>query len=209
LDFPIIHFIFVENILRINLRTTLKNITIVTSGIYIAPDVHGNTYYLQAKHFNYKGVIEILPEQEVWLNEKNGKHLLKTGDILFAAKGTKNFAAVFNKRIGDAVASSTFLILRINDQFKNKIIPEYIAWWLNSEGIQKLLKNLAVGSALPSISKSVLQKVDIYIPEINKQQLILKIAELRDKESEYIRKIDKLRKSLIQRKILNSIFNNK
>jgi restriction endonuclease S subunit len=205
LDFSLFYCKFVEIILRNKLKTSLKNIATITTGIYTTPDADGNTFYLQAKHFNNKGVIEILPKPEIWLNEKHGKHLLKTGDILFAAKGTKNFAVVFDNEIGNAVASSTFLILRINNQYSDKILPEYLAWWLNNSVNQKLLKNSAIGSALPSISKAVFQELEIYIPDLNRQKLILKIVELKDKESEYLQKIDKLRKLLVQNKILNTL----
>jgi restriction endonuclease S subunit len=187
------------------LKTALKNIAKINTGIYTKSDAFGNTFYLQAKHFNDNGIIEILPKPEIWLSNKNKKHLLKTGDILFAAKGTKNFAAVFNENIGYAVASSTFLILRINQQYIDKVLPEFIVWWLNNTVSQKFLKNLAIGSALPSISKAALQELEIFIPDLNKQKMILKIRELRNKESDYILKIDKLRELLVQRKILNAL----
>ena len=160
------------------MKTSLKNITTIATGIYTTSDAYGNVFYLQAKHFNEKGVIEILPKPEIWLNEKNGKHLLKNGDILFAAKGTKNFAAVFNTKIGNAVASSTFMILRINNEQINKILPEYLAWWLNNTECQRFLKNLAIGSALPSISKAALQELDIFIPDLKKQKMILKLLRM-------------------------------
>ncbi len=206
MDFSLIYCKFVEIVLRNKLKTSLKNITTITTGIYTTPDADGNTFYLQAKHFDNKGVIGILPKPEIWLNEKNGKHLLKTGDILFAAKGNKNFAVMFDNRIGNAVASSTFLILRIINQYSDKILPEYLAWWLNNSVSQKLLKNFAIGSALPSISKAVLQELEIYIPDLNRQKLILKIAELNNKESEYLKRIDELRKLLVQNKILNTLY---
>ncbi len=200
-----ISYIFVEIILYNKLKAALKNIVEINTGFYTKPDAFGNTLYLQAKHFNDNGTIEFLPKPEICLNHKTEKHLLKTGDILFAAKGTKNFAAVFNENAGNAVASSTFLILRINDQFKNKVIPEYLEWWLNNKINQKLLKNLAIGSALPSISKAALQEMEILIPDLGKQNTILKIRELRRKESEYLLEINKLHELLIQQKILNSI----
>jgi restriction endonuclease S subunit len=184
------------------LRTTLKNIITINTGLYLKSDAFGNTLYLQAKHYNEKGVIENAPKPELWLSKKNEKHLLNNGDILFAAKGSKNFATVFNKSIGNAVASSTFLILRISQQNLHKILPEYLVWWLNHPEIQKLLKNLAIGSALQSISKAALQELEIPIPELNKQAMILKISELRKKESEYLGKIDILRGLLVQQKIL-------
>jgi len=200
-----IHFTFVGIILLIILRTVLKDIVKISTGIYTKPDAFGNTLYLQAKHFKEDGSVDLLPKPEICLDNKNEKHLLKTGDILFAAKGIKNFAAVFNGNIGNAVASSTFLILRINNQYISKILPEYLEWWLNHNVNQKSLKNLAIGSALPSISKAALQELEIIIPEMEKQKLVLKISELRKKESNYILEINKLRELLIQHKIFTSI----
>jgi hypothetical protein len=55
--------------------------------------------------------------------------MLKDGDVLFAAKGTKNFAAVFENHNEPSVASTSFFVIRPTDK---KVLPQYLAWFLNN-----------------------------------------------------------------------------
>ena len=43
-------------------------------------------------------------------------HILRQGDVLFAAKGTKNFAALYESKYHTAVASTSFFVIRVHKQ---------------------------------------------------------------------------------------------
>ncbi len=130
------------------------------------------------------------------------KHLLQDGDVLFAAKGTKNFAAVFENHNDPSVASTSFFVLRPTDK---NVLPQYLAWFLNSHPVQKLLKGQAIGTSIPSISKQVLDNLEIYVPGIEIQMAILQITRLRNKEKSLKQKIEMLREKQIQQQIINAI----
>ena len=128
------------------------------------------------------------------------KHLLKDGDVLFSAKGSKNFAAVYEGHNPAAVASTSFFVIRLNDK---RILPEYFAWFLNSQVTQSLLKGQAIGTSIPSISKQVLENLEMAVPSIEIQKAILQITALRNKEKSFKQKIETLREKQIQQKIFN------
>src|SRR5690606_7597555 len=86
------------------------------------------------------------------------KHLLTPGDVLFAAKGSKNFAAVYEEHNPPAVASTSFFVIQLT---VDSVHPAYLAWLLNSTAVQTLLKSQAIGTSLPSISKEVLMSLEI------------------------------------------------
>lgn len=130
------------------------------------------------------------------------KHLLKNGDVLFAAKGTKNFATVFENFNEPSVASTSFFVLRPTDK---KVLPDYLAWVLNSHTTQTLLKSQAIGTSIPSISKQVLENLEIAVPSIEMQNAILQITKLRNKEKSLRQKIETLREKQIQQQIINAI----
>ncbi len=130
------------------------------------------------------------------------KHLLKDGDVLFAAKGTKNFAVVFEHHNEPAVASTSFFVLRPSDK---NVLPAYLAWYLNSHPIQTLLKGRAIGSSIPSISKQVLEDLEIQVPGIETQKAILQITKLRNMEKALKQQIETLREKQIQQQIISAI----
>ena len=133
------------------------------------------------------------------------KHLLNHGDILFAAKGSKNFAALYESKNQPAVASTSFFVIRLGDKFRNKILPDFLVWLINHPHSQKFLKGKAIGTSMVSISKSVLEDLEIYIPDMLTQKTILKITQLRNKERSLKQKIDFLKEKQIQQQIINAI----
>ena len=190
---------FVAVILKYFLKYSIQNIATIYSGIYATTGLSGEVVYLQANHFSEHGQLASTLIPNLYLNQQTQKHLLRDGDILFAAKGHKNFATVYEEKNGLCVASSTFLVVRINEDFKDNLLPEFLAWYINNPATQKWLKANAIGSALPSISKSKLLELEIQVPELAKQDAILKIYALRLQEREIqVQLIDKKEQYLQQ-----------
>jgi restriction endonuclease S subunit len=158
--------------------------------------------YLQARHFDEAGTLNTLLHCDLEAKYLTQKHLLRPGDVLFSAKGTKNFAAVFAKGYPPAVASTSFFVLRLGQQ---QVLPDYLAWYLNNANAQKILKGAAMGTSIVSISKVVLQKLEIPIPPLDVQELVLKIENLRKTEKLLKQQIDLLREQQVQQKIFNAI----
>ena len=183
------------------MKAILKHITSIQTGVFAKLIQKGKVVYLQAKHFDENGVISKTLYPDLDANAKIEKHLLKKGDILFAAKGSKNFAACYDND-KPAVASTSFFVIRLNDK---NVLPEYLTWFLNHPSTQALLKAQAIGSSIASISKSVLSELKIPIPNIQKQELILRIFKLRNKEKNLKQQIENLREKEIQNLIINAI----
>lgn len=184
------------------MKTTLKDISSIQTGLFAKTDTKGDIVYLQAKHFNEQGKLNSILHADLKQDNITKKHLLRDGDVLFAAKGRKNFAAVYEEHNLPTVASTSFFVIRLIDK---SILPEYLAWFLNHPSTQELLKSQAIGSAIVSISKSVLEKVEISLPDLQTQQAILKIWELRNNEKNLKQQIESLREKQIQQLIINAI----
>jgi restriction endonuclease S subunit len=186
------------------LRITLKHIASIQTGVFAKPIPEGDVIYLQAKHFDEAGQISTGLHPDLMAESISERHLLRQGDVLFAAKGTKNFAAVYNLE-EPAVASTSFFVIRLEEEFRHRVLPEFLAWIINHPGAQAYLKGQAMGSSIVSISKGVLEELEISTPSIQKQQLILNISKLRNKEIELRQQIERLRDKQIQQQILNAI----
>jgi restriction endonuclease S subunit len=184
------------------LKKLLKHITHIHTGLFAKPSGIGELVYLQSKHFDEYGKLQAVLYKDLPAEGISEKHLLKNGDVLFAAKGTKNFAAIFENHNEPSVASTSFFVLRLTDK---KVLPDYLAWFLNSSPTQSLLKAQAIGTSMASISKVVLESLEISVPGIETQQAILQISELRNKEKNLKSEIEKLREQLIQQQIFNAL----
>ena len=68
------------------------------------------------------------------------------------------------------------------------------------------MKGQALETSIPSISKQVLEDLEIAIPSLEIQNIILRIAELRNKEKLLKQKIEALREIQIQKQINNIIY---
>lgn len=195
--------IFVARLLKNKkLKIKIQDIATLQTGLFAKPLANGEVVYLQSKHFDDQGNLLAILHPDLLLEDISEKHMLCAGDVLFAAKGTKNFATVFENHNEPSVASTSFFVIRPTDK---KLLPQYLSWVLNSPTTQILLKGQAIGTSIPSISKQVLENLEIAIPSIDKQKAILQITKLRNKERSLKQKIETLREKQIQQQIINAI----
>lgn len=179
----------------------LGQIAEIKTGIFAKPGPVGEAVYLISRHFDESGQIKDGVQANLIVDKSVGRHLLKPHDVLFAAKGPKNFAAVYNGEF-PAVASTTFFVIRLAVP---EVIPEYLVWQLNSPTTETFLKSQAIGSAMVSIPKSALWNLKIAVPAIEKQRRILEIARLSKAEYDLRLKIAERRMTQIQQQIINAI----
>ena len=184
------------------MELTIGRIASIRTGIFAKPDRAGECVYLQAKHFDDNGVLSSSLYPDLEINKQRAKHLLKSGDILFAAKGTKNFAALFGPDNPPSVASTMFFVL---SNFDSVLLPEYLVWVLNEPSTLNVLKHSAQGTSIVSISIDVLSDLEINVPPKAKQKLILEVSGMARKENELRSKIAELRQKLIQQEINNAL----
>lgn len=184
------------------MKTLVKEITNIQTGLFAKPAGIGELVYLQAKHFDEYGQLHSVLHPDLPAEGISEKHLLKDGDVLFAAKGTKNFATVFENHNEPSVASTSFFVIRPTD---NKVLPQYLAWFLNNHTTQTLLKGQAIGTSIPSISKQVLENLEITVPDIEKQNAILQVAKLRNKEKALKQKIEVLRDKCLNQQLFQAM----
>jgi restriction endonuclease S subunit len=160
------------------LKTLIKDITHIQTGLFAKPSGVGELVYLQSKNFDEFGQLQTVLHPDLMAN------------------------AIPEKHNEPSVASTSFFVIRILTEV---ILPHYLAWFLNAPASQTLLKGQAIGTSIPSISKQVLENMEIIIPSIETQNAILKIAKLRKEEKSLKQKIDHLREMHIQQIILNAI----
>jgi restriction endonuclease S subunit len=183
------------------LKTILKNIAGIQTGLFAKTVAKGDIVYLQAKHFDEQGRLVQALHPDLTASASNNKHLLQPGDLLFAAKGNKNFAAVYEIHNQPCIASTSFFVIRLTD---SSVLPEYLAWFLNNSETQKILKAQALGSSMASISKPVLENLEISLPSLNDQERIMTISKLRMKQKDLKIRIERLQEQLVQQLLIKA-----
>lgn len=129
------------------MKVEIKDIAEILLGTFQQPSRYGDIPFLLLSHFDDDGN----RKQEEYLSfikEGSGpkRRLLIKGDVLVAAKGGRNFAALYDPSIGPAVASSAFLVLRVTSP---DVLSEYLTVYLNLR--RNELAALAGGTSLSLI----------------------------------------------------------
>lgn len=184
------------------MQKKLEDMASITTGIYEKSQPAGDTLYLQGKHFDESGGFreDLIVFQELQADERLSKHLLQDGDILLVAKGESNRACLYQEDIGQAVASSTFFVIRLTE---NGLLPLFLQWYFNTTYIQELLSGLSKGTQIASLSKKALSEIEIPIPPLKIQKQILEMQGLWNKEKSITIELLNLKDSMYQKLLLN------
>lgn len=178
-------------------KLKLKDIANIFSGIYERTDPNGDILYLQTK--DCSDSIATKYASRVFPTPKAQKNLLQHNDILFACKGT-NYLCLTYKQEEDAVASTSFFVIRVKS---DKVLPEYLCWFLRQPATKSYFKTFQTGSATPLIRKQNVDELEINIPELHTQTLIVKIDELSQREKHLQETIIKRKELIIKQLLMN------
>jgi len=126
------------------------------------------------------------------IGKKKPDWLIK-GDILFVARGSRNYAALVGESKMQVVSAPHFYILRVKGR---SLLPEFLVWQLNQKPLQHYFDRAAEGSHTKSVRRSLLEEAKINVPSIERQKQILGLYEvlLNEKKiyAELARNADKL-----------------
>ena len=113
-----------------------------------------------------------------------GYHLAKRGDLVFRARGSLNTAAILFDDPGKAVVSAPLLRIRVMNP--DKILPEYLNWYISQRDAQIFLTSRAEGTFLKMISKQMVENLEIALPSIDRQKNIIELATLSANEEDLL-----------------------
>jgi restriction endonuclease S subunit len=130
---------------------------------------------LTLKSFNSEGWIDkkYLDDFESTVN-LDERYLTLRGDVVI--KITPPYTAVtISEDTSSYVVPSQFIIIRINDK---RLIPEYLALYLNSEKVKKYITITATGMTVPMIKTGTIRELEIPIVELDRQKKTAEVSKL-------------------------------
>jgi len=186
----------------------LKEITEIKSGLTVnhLNFIKSNQFlaYLQVKDFDEWGNLQNINEIKKIEPYFYREYVLRENDILFAAKGTRNYAVTFKRKNFDAIASSSFFVIKVNKDF---VQPDFLCWYLNNSIAQNYFKTVSKGVITPSVTKEELSYLEVKIPPINEQENIACLSKLIKKENALVKKIEEKKSKFIEHLIYRKIKN--
>lgn len=121
----------------------------------------------------------VTPSPEKWLHvtsrdiRSSDEHLLQKGDVLFMARGAKNYAVVIDEDLPQpSMAVASFHVLRPN---RARVVPVFLAWLLNQDSSQTYFRANNTGTTIPMVNLDMLKAMPLRLPPLPKQ---LQIAAL-------------------------------
>ena len=161
----------------------------------IEPRENGSHFLLQARdvdtyRFAYKDdLIRFNP------GLSRGDWTLKEDDIVFMARGARNFSVLLQEIPSPALAAACFFIIRVS---KKEILSNYLWWYLNQSPAEYYFhSHSGRGVHMPVVRRSVLENIDIPIPPLDVQKKIVKLDSLMREEGELLNTLAEKRKEMI------------
>lgn len=106
-------------------------------------------------------------------------HLVRPGDLIFRSRGLVSNSALLEGDPGDAVLAAPLLRIRVTS---DRIIPTYLNWFISQKPAQIYLASCSEGTSLKMISKLSLENLEIVVPSLQQQQMIVELASLAEEE---------------------------
>lgn len=143
----------------------------------IEPDNHGNVFVLQANNIiNGQNIENINGLIKTSFQGLRTTTFLQKNDVILVSRGSGHGsfrAAVFLSDNSNVIASSSLFIIRLIDK---DVLADYLAIYLNSLDGQNKLFKIAIGSSFHAIPRKALDDLEIPIPSIEKQKLIINLS---------------------------------
>lgn len=155
----------------------------------IAPDTDGDVHVVQVRDTQTTGEVIHDGMIKTTLTGKKQPDWLRSGDVLFVAKGAKNFAALIERIPEQTVCSPHFFLIRVKPASKDKVTPEFICWQLNQLPAQRYFQTMAEGSMYLSIRRQVLEHTPITLLSLVKQHKLAAIHRCAVKEQKLLQQL--------------------
>lgn len=115
------------------------------------------------------------------IGQVSNRYAVGPGDIVFKSRGQPNVACTISEAMVEpAVALLPLLILRPDRKI---VTPEFLAWAINHPKAQRQFDAEAQGTSLRMVSKASLENIDVPVPDLRTQSLIVEAASLSARES--------------------------
>lgn len=121
--------------------------------------------------------------------------VLKQDDLLFMARGARNYSILLKKIPDQVLAAACFFIIRLSSK---EVLPDYLFWYLNQAPVDRYVRrHSGRGVHMPVVRRSVLENLDIPLPNMEIQKKVAELEALRKEQEDLTNQLIEKRKQLI------------
>lgn len=158
-------------------------------------DVKATYKLLTLRNISEDGLIENETFDEFTSNDDLDDHYFtEEGDVLMRL--SQPYTSVFiDKNHTGLLVPSYFAIIKVNEK---KLLPQYVAWYLNTMNVKKELERSQAGSRIPSTNQNAIRNIPIVLPPISKQEVLMELYQLYQREKLLYKKLIEEKELLFQ-----------
>ena len=161
----------------------------------VRPRPDGTHHLLQVRDFNSErsaldtdAMVRFIPDSP------SSVCPLQTGDVVFLARGARNFAFAPVKLPAPSVAAGYFFVIHPGEQ----VLPGYLAWCLNQPTtLRALARSATSGAHMPVVRRADIENVQVPVPPIHVQQAVVHLDRLMREEQSLLNDLARKRRELI------------
>lgn len=150
---------------------------------------------LQLRDLTEGGGVNLAAVQRFLLPDLPQRYAVQPGDVVFRSRGAANTAHLMPAGPAEPIfALMPLFVLRPNPAV---VAPEYIVWAINHGDAQRQIDAEAQGTSLRMVSKQALEQIQIPVPDIPTQRLIVMLAALASAEADLLQQLAQKRLTLV------------
>jgi hypothetical protein len=152
----------------------------------ILQDSGGDAFAVQMKDVTPEGLIDWAGTVRTKLGGRKAPEWLQGGDLLVLARGSRFVAVCLDEPPAPSVCGPVFFHLRVRRQ---DVDPTFLAWQINQPPCQRQLMQGAAGSQQLSISRPVLETLQVAMPSMAQQKALAGVARLAAQERQALQQL--------------------
>lgn len=181
------------------MKSKIKQLATVQMGYSfrsrLEASIGGKVAVIQMKDLLQDNTVDCKALVNIDMETVKEHHLAQKGDLVFRSRGLITTAAILLEDPGKAVVAAPLLRIRITKP--EKILPEYLKWYISQRDAQIFLTSRAKGTVQKMISKHAVEDIEVYLPGLEQQKNIVDLAKLSARERTILGMLAEKRKQYI------------
>lgn len=134
---------------------------------------------LSLKNVSEEGIIiDERFDEFISIDTLDSRYFTREGDILIRL--SEPYTAVYiSSEYSGLLIPSYFAIIKVKD---HSILPQYLAWYLNTNYVKFELERSQFGTRIPSTNQNAIKNIPIEVTPISKQKLLVELYQLHQRE---------------------------
>jgi restriction endonuclease S subunit len=189
------------------MRTTIKNIATVQMGYSFRSRLEtandGNVTVIQMKDLPDNNTVNCDKLTRINMKTIKQHHLAIKGDLIFRSRGLTTTSAILSENPGKAVIAAPLLRIRVCKP--DKVLPEYLNWYINQRDAQRYFTSRQEGTSVNMISQKQLKEMPVVVPHLEQQKNIVELASLSAQEQNILNTLAEKRKQYISATLMQFV----